>query len=106
MVSIEDMADRAPQALADEEVLSIGRHSVRWFDTPHLPHAWECGYLMEEATKTLLCGDLFTQGGAGLPPLTESDILVVCYRDSFYSTFGVDFPVEGRGSCPRNMSCS
>jgi flavorubredoxin len=75
MVSIEDMADRAPQALADEEVLSIGRHSVRWFDTPHLPHAWECGYLMEEATKTLLCGDLFTQGGAGLPPVTESDIL-------------------------------
>jgi flavorubredoxin len=75
MVSIADLADRAPQAVADGEVLSIGRHSVRWFDTPHLPHAWECGYLMEEATKTLLCGDLFTQGGAGLPPLTESDIL-------------------------------
>jgi flavorubredoxin len=75
MVSIEDLADRAPQALADGEVLAIGRHSVRWFDTPHLPHAWECGYLMEEATKTLLCGDLFTQGGADLPPFTESDIL-------------------------------
>lgn len=74
-VSIEDMADRAPRALADGEVLSLGRHSVRWFDTPHLPHTWECGYLMEDATKTLLCGDLFTQGGAGLPPLTESDIL-------------------------------
>jgi flavorubredoxin len=75
MVSIQDLADRAPQALADGEMLSIGRHSVRWFDTPHLPHAWECGYLMEEDTKTLLCGDLFTQGGADLPPLTESDIL-------------------------------
>jgi len=74
-VSIEDLADRAPRALADGEVLSLGRHSVRWFDTPHLPHTWECGYLMEDATKTLLCGDLFTQGGAGLPPLTESDIL-------------------------------
>src|SRR5215208_3344470 len=75
MVSIGDLADRDPQALADGEVLSIGRHTVRWFDTPHLPHAWECGFLMEEATKTLLCGDLFTQGGADLPPLTESDIL-------------------------------
>ncbi len=74
-VSIEDLADRTPRALADGEVLSLGRHSVRWFDTPHLPHTWECGYLMEDATKTLLCGDLFTQGGAGLPPLTESDIL-------------------------------
>jgi hypothetical protein len=30
---------------------------------------------MEEVTKTLLCGDLFTQGEADLPPLTESDIL-------------------------------
>jgi hypothetical protein len=30
---------------------------------------------MEEHTNTLLCGDLFTQGGAELPPLTSSDIL-------------------------------
>jgi hypothetical protein len=70
MVSIEDMADRAPQALADGEVLSIGRHSVRWFDTPHLPHAWECGYLMEEATKTLLCavrGPIYTRRGRSAP---------------------------------------
>ncbi|WP_404788389.1 MBL fold metallo-hydrolase [Altericista sp. CCNU0014] len=75
LVSVEDLADRSPQALADGEVLSIGKHSLQWFDTPHLPHGWDCGYLMEEVTKTLLCGDLFTQGGANLPPLTESDIL-------------------------------
>jgi hypothetical protein len=30
---------------------------------------------MEEQTRTFFCGDLFTQGGAGLPPVTESDIL-------------------------------
>lgn len=75
MVSIGDLADRAPRALSDGELLSLGRHSVRWFDMPHLPHAWECGLLMEERTSTLLCGDLFTQGGADLPPITESDIL-------------------------------
>ena len=75
MVSIDDLADRAPRALADGEQLSLGKHSLRWFDTPHLPHAWECGFLTEERTTTLLCGDLFTQGGAGQPPLTESDIL-------------------------------
>ncbi len=75
MVSINDLADRAPTALADGEILTLGRHSVRWFDTPHLPHAWECGFLMEESTRTLLCGDLFTQGGADLPPVSESDIL-------------------------------
>ena len=75
MVSISDLADRAPRALADGELLPLGKHSVRWFDTPHLPHAWECGVLTEERTSTLLCGDLFTQGGADLLPITESDIL-------------------------------
>lgn len=75
MVSISDMADRPPRALADDEVIELGRHRLRWYDTPHLPHAWECGFMMEEQTSTLLCGDLFTQGGSKCPPLTESDIL-------------------------------
>jgi flavorubredoxin len=75
MVSINDLADRAPTALTDGELLPLGRHSVRWFDTPHIPHAWECGLLMEETTRTLLCGDLFTQSGANTPAITEADIL-------------------------------
>jgi len=75
LVSVNDYADRPPRALADGEALSLGRHSVQWFDTPHLPHAWECGFLMEQHTRTLLCGDLFTQGGADHPPVTEADIL-------------------------------
>lgn len=75
LVSVADLADRPPRALGDRELLSLGRHSVRWFDTPHLPHAWDCGLLTEESTSTLFCGDLFTQGGADLPPVTESDIL-------------------------------
>ncbi len=75
IVSISDLADRPPRALADGETVSLGRHRVRWFDMPHLPHAWECGFLMEESTGTLLCGDLFTQPGPGQSALIESDIL-------------------------------
>ncbi len=75
MVSISDMADRPPRPMADGEVLSLGRHSVRWYDTPHLPHAWDCGLMAEERTSTLLCSDLFTQGGSGASPVIESDIL-------------------------------
>ena len=75
MVSISDVADRPPRALSDGEVLQLGRHAVRWFDTPHMPHGWDCGLMMENSTRTLLCGDLFTQGGNGATPLTESDIL-------------------------------
>ena len=75
LVSISDVADREPRAINDGEVISLGRHRVRWFDAPHLPHAWECGFLAEASTRTLLCGDLFTQPGAEHPPLTEADIL-------------------------------
>ena len=75
MVSVNDYADRAPRALADGEELSLGRHRLRWFDTPHMPHGWECGLMIDMTTRTFLCGDLFTQGGAGEVALTESDIL-------------------------------
>lgn len=75
MVSTDDLADRPARALADGEVLSLGRHRIRWFDTPHVPHGWDCGLAMEESTNTMLCGDLFTQPGSDLPPVTESDIL-------------------------------
>ena len=75
MLSIEDFADRAPRALADGDDLALGDHTMRWFDTPHMPHSWECGLMMDVSTRTFFCGDLFTQGGAGEMALTESDIL-------------------------------
>jgi flavorubredoxin len=76
MVSVADVADRPPRALGDGEALALGdAHEVRWIATPHLPHAWECGYLFESCTRTLFCGDLFTQPGADHVPLTSADIL-------------------------------
>lgn len=75
MVSVTDLADRPPRALADGEELSLGQKRVRWLDAPHLPHNWECGYLFEATTKTLLCGDLFTHGGTDGPPITEQEVL-------------------------------
>jgi flavorubredoxin len=75
MVSVADLADRPPRALADGEELVLGERRVRWLDAPHLPHNWECGYLFETTTRTLLCGDLFTHAGAELPPLIEGDIV-------------------------------
>ncbi len=75
MVSVGDLADRAPRALADGETITTGRRTFRWFDTPHLPHGWECGYLGEESTRTLFSGDLLTQPGRGETPLTDGDIL-------------------------------
>lgn len=78
LVSINDLADRPARTLADGELLSLGKHRVRWFDTPHLPHGWECGLITEESTRTMFCGDLFTQGGADNPVITEENILGPC----------------------------
>ena len=75
MVSVNDIADRAALALADGDSLELGKHVLRWFDTPHLPHAWECGFMFDDTTRTLLCGDLFTQPGEGKDALVENDIL-------------------------------
>jgi len=75
MVSIDDVALRPARELADGEELSLGTHVVRWLDTPHFPHGWECGHLFETTTSTLFCGDLFTQGGHQHEPISSDDLL-------------------------------
>ena len=74
MVSLNDMADRPPRALANGEVLDIGGRRVRYIDTPHVPHAWESGLIYEEITGTLFCGDLFTQAGHG-PAISKDSVV-------------------------------
>jgi flavorubredoxin len=73
-VQLNDLADRAPRALQDGEVLDLGGKRVRYLYTPHTPHGWDAGVMFEESTGTLLCGDLFTQLGNGAP-LTTADIV-------------------------------
>ncbi|MFC4307804.1 MBL fold metallo-hydrolase [Steroidobacter flavus] len=75
MTSVGDFADRPPRALTDGEEFVTGKRRFRWFFTPHVPHSWECGLLMEMTTRTFFCGDLFTQGGKGERALTTDDIL-------------------------------
>jgi flavorubredoxin len=79
LVSLNDLADRAPRPIGDGETLDLGgktlrRKSVRHFDTPHVPHNWESRVLLEESTGTLFCGDLVSQDGDG--PAVTSDWLI------------------------------
>ncbi len=75
LVSLNDFADRAPRQLQDGEVVDLGGGKrVRYIDTPHTPHGWDAGVLYEESTRTLLCGDLFTQLGNDRA-LTDGDIV-------------------------------
>jgi flavorubredoxin len=77
-LTLSDMCDRQPRPLANGEVMDIGgkllRRQVRQVNTPHVPHNWEAQVMFEEVTQTLLCGDLFTHVGNGIP-LTEDDLV-------------------------------
>lgn len=75
MVSVNDMVEVDVLGMKDGDRLSLGTHQLIWQSTPHLPHGWECGYLFDATTKTLFCGDLFTQPGIGELAVTNEDIL-------------------------------
>jgi flavorubredoxin len=100
MLSLDDFADRAPRILADNEVIDLGGGKrVRFIDTPHTPHGWDAGVLYEESTRTLLCGDLFTQLGDG-PALTGRDVVgpAIAAEDLFrYSALNPDMGATIRG---------
>ena len=52
------------RAVRHGETVDLGGKTVRWLDTPHVPHNWDAGLLYEETTGTLFSSDLFTQFGA------------------------------------------
>jgi len=74
MVSINDLADRAPAPIAPDGTYDLGGKFLRNIDTPHVPHGWDAHVLYEETTGTLFCGDLLSQVGDG-PALTSNDII-------------------------------
>ena len=74
LVSITDLADRPPRPLGAGELLDTGGHVLEWVDTPHVPHGWDAGVLVDHSTRTLLCGDLFTRTGS-YPATTTDDIV-------------------------------
>ena len=91
VVSLNDMLDRPPRALADGEVLDIGgaglRRSVLEVATPHVPHNWESHVFFEQETRTLFCGDLCTQLGDGAA-VTDHDLLdaAIAAEEMFWPT--------------------
>lgn len=85
-ISLKDLADRPPRAVADGELITSGRRRIRYIDTPHVPHAWESGVIFEETSQILFCGDLFTQ--LGNQATSEADIVpaATAAEDVFHST--------------------
>ena len=102
LVSLNDMADRAPRVLDDGETIDLGGGKrVRYIDTPHTPHGWDAGVLYEESTRTLMCGDLFTQLGDG-PALTDRDIVGPAIAGE--DLFGYSSLSPGMGATIRSLA--
>jgi flavorubredoxin len=55
----------------DGEVIDLGRHKLRFLETPHVHH-WDSMMLFDEATRSLFPSDLFIQAGDQPPVVTEN----------------------------------
>jgi hypothetical protein len=74
LVSVNDFAIRPARALTGEDKFSVGKYRFRFLPTPHVPHGWDVGVLLEEIGRTLFCSDLFHQWGEREPVTTHSII--------------------------------
>jgi flavorubredoxin len=89
LISLNDLCDRPPRAMAADEVLDLGTHRLRFLPTPHVPHNWESGLWFDETTETLFCGDLFTHVG-DVPAVVEDDLVepAMLAESIFHATSG------------------
>jgi flavorubredoxin len=81
------------KVVADNEVLPLGRHRMRFLMTPQVPHAWDALMMFEETTRTLFCTDLFVQLGE-LNAFTTSDIVAPALAS--FPKFSDAYPVGPR----------
>jgi flavorubredoxin len=55
----------------DGDVIHLGRHKLRFLETPHVHH-WDSMMLFDETSRSLFPSDLFIQAGDQPPVVTEN----------------------------------
>ena len=69
----------------DGEVIDLGRHKLRFLETPHVHH-WDSMMLFDETTQSLFPSDLFIQPGDQPPVVDENLGAEMC---AFYREVGI-----------------
>ena len=69
----------------DGEVIDLGRHKLRFLETPHVHH-WDSMMLFDETTRSLFPSDLFIQAGDQPPVVTENLGVEMC---AYYQAVGI-----------------
>jgi len=73
------------RGVRDGDVLDLGRHRLRFLETPHVHH-WDSLMVFEESTASLFPADLFIQPG-DQPPVVREDLSREMCR--FYQNSGI-----------------
>lgn len=74
MVSVDDFAPKNPaKGMIEGEEFSTGSHTFRFLQTPHVPHCWEAGMLIDTTSGVLFSSDVLHQNG-DVEPLTFNDV--------------------------------
>jgi flavorubredoxin len=85
---------RGPYAgMSDGDRLELGRHTLRFLETPHVHH-WDSMMIVEESTRSLFPADLFIQPGEQ-PPIVQDDLtgeMIALYRGA--GIFAHEAPVR------------
>lgn len=80
------------QGFADGETLDLGRHRLRFLETPHVHH-WDSMMLYDDTTGSVFPSDLYLQPGDQPPVVTENlgDAMCAGYRE--VGIFAHELPV-------------
>jgi flavorubredoxin len=77
----------------DGEVIDLGRHKLRFLETPHVHH-WDSMMLWEEKTRSLFPSDLFIQPGEQPPVVRENLSSAMCELYRHAGIFAHEDPVR------------
>jgi flavorubredoxin len=77
----------------DGETLDLGKHKLRFLETPHVHH-WDSMMVVEEMTNSVFPSDLYLQPGEQPPVTSENlaDEMLEAYR--MYGIFAHEDPVR------------
>jgi flavorubredoxin len=79
--------------MRDGQVLELGRHRLRFLETPHVHH-WDSLMVLDETTSSLFPADLFIQPGYQPAAITEdlTEAMIGLYRGA--GIFSHEAPVR------------
>ncbi|MGI8410978.1 MAG: hypothetical protein ACR2LV_00410 [Solirubrobacteraceae bacterium] len=91
------------QGFTDGQTLELGRHRLRFLETPHVHH-WDSMMVLEESTRSLFPSDLYLQPGAQPAVIRENlaSEMIEAYRSS--GIFAHEDPVRAVDARVRQLS--